>query len=234
LTKPESTHTKRSIKSRQNISFWLLAHKKGFMLTESKWLTQLLDYGRSSERRRPWRICLVPEQRDVPSSRIFPRKVDTAIGQLRAADPVPCCGRGVEEGPHERDLHRIDGRSFADGENVKSEELQKGKRKGNRTWVCVLGTGKGVENTDGGYADALVLEGQIKAYVMRQEAQDLPRILEADFSTTDAFKVPKEKEAAAGRQNHEIATVPGHVRYQEKSRNMVWVARTERGMARTC
>ena len=57
-----------------------------------------------------------------------------------------------------------------------------------------------------------MLERQIKTqHISRQEAQDLPCSEECNFATTDALKVPNEKDAASGSQDYEVAAVPGYV-----------------------
>jgi len=56
-----------------------------------------------------------------------------------------------------------------------------------------------------------MLKGQIKAFSLSRKMQKRPGSLEAGFSTTDAFKVPNEKDVASGRQDHEISTIPGYM-----------------------
>ena len=73
------------------------------------------------------------------------------------------------------------------------------------------------EKTDCGYADTSMLERQIKTLVFWKEAQNLPGSGEADFSATNAFKVPNEKEADFGAQDREIAAITGYMCYPENS-----------------
>jgi len=61
-----------------------------------------------------------------------------------------------------------------------------------------------------------MLECQIKTPISWQEAQNLPGIGKADFSATNAFKVPNEKKAISGRQDREIPAIPGYMCYPEK------------------
>ena len=70
--------------------------------------------------------------------------------------------------------------------------------------------------TDGSQANAPMLKRQIKTLISRQEAQDLPRIEEAGFATTDTFKVPDENNTVGGGQDYEIVTIPGYMCYRKK------------------
>jgi hypothetical protein len=56
-----------------------------------------------------------------------------------------------------------------------------------------------------------MFKGQIKAVGLFSKTQDNPGSLEAGFSTTDALKVPKEKDIVWSRYDHEIATVSGYM-----------------------
>jgi hypothetical protein len=71
--------------------------------------------------------------------------------------------------------------------------------------------------TDRGYAGSPMLKRQIKTSVSWQEAQNLPGIGKADFSATNTFKVPNEKEAVFGSQDREITTIFGYMCYPEEN-----------------
>jgi hypothetical protein len=60
-----------------------------------------------------------------------------------------------------------------------------------------------------------VLKCQITALFSLKEVQSLARDADACLSTTDAFKVPNEKDTVSGSHDHEISTVPGNMSYIE-------------------
>ena len=70
--------------------------------------------------------------------------------------------------------------------------------------------------TDRGYADPPMPKRQIKTSVSWQEAQNLPGIGKADFSATNTFKIPNEKEAVSGSQDREITTIFRYMCYQKE------------------
>jgi hypothetical protein len=51
-----------------------------------------------------------------------------------------------------------------------------------------------------------------------RELQDPPGSNRADFATTNAFKIPVDKDAVTGGQNREITTITGYTSYPEREK----------------
>src|SRR5487761_367993 len=97
----------------------------------------------------------------------------------------------------------------------------------------------GMKTTDCGNADTPVLKRQIKGQLSWKKVQDLARLDEAGFATTDAFKVPNENEAVTGSHDREISAIPGYMSYQRINKSessssdfrarMEWIIRARGG-----
>ena len=68
------------------------------------------------------------EQRNVATSRVFPRKVNSTIGELRTADWLMWPRRRCEVRSHEHDLCRVNGRASVEVDDVKPMKLRKKKK----------------------------------------------------------------------------------------------------------
>lgn len=59
---------------------------------------------------------------------------------------------------------------------------------------------------------------QRKTLSSLRELQDPPGSNRADFATTNAFKIPVDKDAVTGGQNREITTITGYTSYPEREK----------------